>query len=115
MVAVVCDRELKAPRVLFEFMLVMDGSFGACVKLSAERALVWAIRLMLHYASPELTESVLPSDLTARAQGGCKRALDMTYSRPLRNEESSFDEWENTNFASLRAPWVYYGSVHDSL
>jgi hypothetical protein len=128
MVAMICDRELKARGVLFhEFMLVMDDCFSAGAEFSAERALVWAVRLMLYYASPELKKSVLPSDLTARALDGCKRVLDMIHSHPHRkpqepdagiHAESMFDEWENTNFANLWAHWICYDSgffLRDSL
>lgn len=128
MVAMVCGRELKARGVLFhEFMLAMGDCFSAGAEFSAERALVWAVRLMLYYASPELKKSVLPSHLTARALDGCKRVLDMIHSHPRRKSqepdagihgESMFDEWENTNFANLWVHWICYDSgffLHDSL
>jgi hypothetical protein len=125
MVAMVCDRELKARGVLF--MLVTDNRFSVDSEFSAERALVWAVRLMLYYASPELKKSVLPSYLTARALDGCKRVLNMIHSHPRRKPqepdtgiqgESMFDEWENTNFANLWVHWICYDSgffLHDSL
>lgn len=128
MIAMVCDRELKARKVLFhEFMLFMDDCFSASAEFSAERALVWAVRLMLYYASPELKKSVLPSHLTARALDGCKRVLDMIHSHPRRKPqepdvgihgESMFDEWENTHFVNLWVHWICYDSsffLHDSL
>jgi hypothetical protein len=116
----VCDRELKARGVLFhEFMLAMGDCFSADAEFSAERALVWAVRLMLYYASPELKKSVLPSDLIARALDGCRRVLDMIHSHPhrkLREQdagiqgESMFDEWENTNFTNIWVHWICYDS-----
>jgi hypothetical protein len=125
MVAMVCDRELKARGVLF--MPVTDDRFSVGAEFSAERALVWAVRLMLYYASPELKKSVLPSYLTARALDGCKRVLDMIHSHPRRKPqepdtgihgESMFDQWENTNFVNLWVHWICYDSgffLRDSL
>lgn len=120
MVAMVYDRELKA-----QGSLPLIGC--NIVEFDAKQALVWAVRLMLYYASPELKKSVLPSHLTARALDGCNRVLDMIHSHLRRKPqepdagihgESMFDEWENTNFANLWAHWICYDSgffLHDSL
>jgi hypothetical protein len=80
-----------------------------------ERALLWAARLLLYYASPKLTKSALPHNLCARALNGCKRILDMLNCDPYQNPQGSeggrgrdpvSDEWQDANFANLWTEWI---------
>lgn len=89
--------------------------FNAGAGFSVERAFVWATRLMLYYASPELDMSSLPADLCTRALDGCERILGTIRSHPHQNSQNSkedgnckplSDAWQDSNFASLWAEWV---------
>jgi hypothetical protein len=85
-------------------------------EFSTERGLVWAARLMLYYASPELENSPLPTHLCARAMDGYKRISKMIRYHPHQELEvlkgrgdgtgPILEEWQDTNFAGLWTEWI---------
>ena len=72
MLALACHRELKA-RGRYSILAAIAASIQSQVSSSIEQALVWAARLLLYYASPELAQSPLPHHLCARALDGCRQ------------------------------------------
>ena len=105
----------------------LEGSLIPRAKFSSERALVWAARLMLYYASPEFEKSPLPVALCSRALDGCTRVLKMIHSHPhqkldgLEGHEDGKgmvpEGWQDINFAGLWAEWICFDSdffLHDS-
>lgn len=105
------NRDFKALHSLFQK--------GA--QFSVKQAFVWAARMMLYYASPELSRSPLPSDLCARALSGCESILKTVSSHPPPHQDPDqlngqkdnipmLDEWQDTNFANLWVEWICYDS-----
>jgi len=85
------------------------------LRSSIERAFVWAARLLLYYAFPDIGKGLLPSILCARALDGFKRVWKTINSHPHKaREESTYitlrefpsDVWSDSNFANLWAEWV---------
>lgn len=97
----------------------LQSLFREGAQFSVKQAFVWAARLMLYYASPELSRSPLPSDLCARALSGCERILKLVSSHPHQDPDQlngqrdnipMLDEWQDTNFANLWVEWICYDS-----
>ena len=93
----------------------MEAFFIAEAEFSTERALVWAVRLMLYYASPALETSPLPTALCSRALDGCMRVLQTIKSHPhhaLRGAQTGGgdgpleDVWQDSSFAGIWAEWL---------
>jgi hypothetical protein len=93
----------------------MEAFFTAEAEFSTERALVWATRLVLYYASPALETSPLPTALCSRALDGCTRVLQTIQSHPhhaLRGAQTGGgdgplqDVWQDSNFAGIWAEWL---------
>jgi hypothetical protein len=105
----------------------LEGFSIPGAKFSSKRALVWAARLILYYASPKLEMSPLPMALCSRALDGCTRVLKMIHSHPHqkldglgghKDGEGVVPEgWQDINFAGLWAEWICFDSdffLHDS-
>jgi hypothetical protein len=100
--------------------------FIAQAGFSIERALVWAARLMLYYASPAFGTSPLPTALCDRALDGCMRVLQTIQSHPhhaSRGARTGGGDgplegvWQDSNFAGIWAEWLCCDSdffFHDS-
>jgi hypothetical protein len=125
--AAVYDRQVRTWRAKSTLGLHdMEAFFTAEAGFSTERALVWAARLMLYYASPALETSPLPTALCSRALDGCMRVLQTIQSHPhhaLRGAQTGGgggpleDVWQDSNFASIWAEWLCCDSdffFHDS-
>ena len=98
----------------------LEGFFISEAKFSSKRALVWAARLMLYYASPKFETSPLPMALCSRALDGCSRVLKMIHSHPHQkldgleghNDGNDVvpDGRQDINFAGLWAEWICFDS-----
>jgi hypothetical protein len=115
--AMVCHNEL----VNGKLHSTLDDLRTQCQKsaeFSTKRAFVWAARLMLYYASPELENSPLPTHLCARAVDGCKRISKMIHCHPHQElaglkgrgdgNGPTPEEWQDANFAGLWTEWICY-------
>jgi hypothetical protein len=113
--AMVCHNKL----VNGDLHSTLDDLHTQCqqsAEFSTKRAFVWAARLMLYYASPELENSPLPTHLCTRAVDGCKRISKMIHYHPHQELERLKgrgdgkgpmpEEWQDANFASLWTEWI---------
>lgn len=114
MLALACHRELKARR-RYSILATITASIQSRVSSSMEQALVWAARLLLYYASPELARSPLPHDLCARALDGCRQVLNKAncalYPKTQGSKGDSgtdpvSDYLEDSKFAPVWAEWI---------
>lgn len=124
--AAVYDRQVRTWRTKSTLGFHDMGAFLAEAEFSTERALIWAARLMLYYASPALETSPLPTALCSRALDGCTRVLRTIQSHPHHGllgaqtggcDGPLQDVWQDSNFAGIWAEWLCCDSdffFHDS-
>ncbi len=83
---------------------------------TTEKAFLWAARLMLYYACPELDKSPLPASLCARALDGSSRIFRAIHAHPSQdfqvgksgiiNRGVFSDFWQDSNFVNLWVEWL---------
>jgi hypothetical protein len=116
--AMICYREIKSnqnTRFRYDLPPNLEDQLNIGGKFSLKRALVWAARLALYYASPELESSPLPTHLCARALSGCKKILETVsfhksqdiHESTTRGCESSLSNMsQGLNFADFWTQWI---------
>lgn len=115
MLALACARELKACGIYSTLALTKSNVNFQSGTMRSERPLVWAARLLLYYASPELVWSPLPHHLCARALNGYMQISSKMESALYRNKDGSKgdrrtglgrDQLEDAKFAAVWAEWI---------